>query len=411
MSEEQKRIDMIVRSFSKLPESELSRLGVDLSQKIYVGSDEANKLLASWRERQEEIKLAMAAMTKPAEMMGELAKGIKEFIPNESDNNYLQIEEKLVELEGLLEDMDNARDFYTIGAWPTLVSMLHSSKPDNIRALAAWCVGTAVKNNYDYQLFTLDKDGATIRELVVLLEQGSIEAKRKALYAISAASRGNTDVQSALMREDIKFLAILKTILIEGIQGDREVNASTLELDRKIWSFVGDMLEEKAYVEGEFLHSIPEDRIEEAMDQLNGMQFIGSAFNNDDWLSLLSSAFEKTLTFFAKMPSDIQGDQETLKKTENIVRALLLNLLQCSEKMASMRTTGMQERGRLIGVLKKIVRVETEKVGESKDVHTDNNDADEKYDDADDIDEKALIENDVREQASHVLKILLEMES
>lgn len=207
------------------------------------------------------------------------------------------------------------------------------------------------------------------------------------------------------MQEEIKFLPILKNLLTKEKQSEKECSNSDLELDRKIWSFVSDMLEEKLYIEGEFLASIPEDKRDDAMDQLKNMKFIGSAFNDNEWLSLLSSTFEKALTFSSNISNDVDIDKETTKKTENTVRALLLNLLQCAEKMVSAYTMGAAERSRLIASLENVIRVEIEKE-HGKKLHINDN-GDNEYDDMDDFDEKALIENDVREQATHLLKSML----
>ena len=77
VSEMQQRLDMIKRSFGRLPKSETDRLGIDLNMNILEGTVEADILLATWRRRQEEIKEAMSSMIKPAEVMGEIAKTLK----------------------------------------------------------------------------------------------------------------------------------------------------------------------------------------------------------------------------------------------------------------------------------------------------------------------------------------------
>ena len=104
----------------------------------------------------------------------------------------------------------------------------------------------------------------------------------------------------------------------------KECSVSALELDRKIWSFVNDMLEEKAYIEGEFMASIPEDKKEQALAQLRDMQFIGSAFDGDGWSLLLISSLERALNFTVTIsddPPQAQVDTKQLKKTQNIIRA------------------------------------------------------------------------------------------
>jgi hypothetical protein len=76
------------------------------------------------------------------------------------DNNIISDDDKiyvLKQLESLLDDVDNARDYHTIGLWPTLLSHLTSHYSKSIRCHTAWAIGTAVKNTYDYQLWTLER--------------------------------------------------------------------------------------------------------------------------------------------------------------------------------------------------------------------------------------------------------------
>eukprot|EP00816_Leptocylindrus_hargravesii_P010498 CAMPEP_0196802648 /NCGR_PEP_ID=MMETSP1362-20130617/2217_1 /TAXON_ID=163516 /ORGANISM="Leptocylindrus danicus, Strain CCMP1856" /LENGTH=448 /DNA_ID=CAMNT_0042173993 /DNA_START=217 /DNA_END=1563 /DNA_ORIENTATION=+ len=67
----------------------------------------------------------------------------------------------LEELEFHASDVDMARDFHTLGGWPLLVSILSSGSAspeaiqsyqfsDEVRAYAAWAIGTAVKNTGEF---------------------------------------------------------------------------------------------------------------------------------------------------------------------------------------------------------------------------------------------------------------------
>ena len=71
---------------------------------------------------------------------------------------FIEKQAALRELEGLLCDIDNARDFHTIGGWPVLASLLAPSegRDSETQALAAWAIGSAVKNSYDYQLWSVE---------------------------------------------------------------------------------------------------------------------------------------------------------------------------------------------------------------------------------------------------------------
>lgn len=47
---------------------------------------------------------------------------------------------QLVDLESFLEDIDNARDFHTIGGWPVLANTLLGHFSDHVRALGTWLI-------------------------------------------------------------------------------------------------------------------------------------------------------------------------------------------------------------------------------------------------------------------------------
>lgn len=270
----QEQVDAILKAFHRLPPSELERLKVTIDQPIQANTPEAEVLINAWKVRQAELKEAMKSVLQPAEHMANLTRvlnGTSESIqPLQSDEQvYL-----LRQLESLLDDVDNARDFYTIGAWPTLLSFLTAQHTDEARAAAAWAVGTAVKNTYDYQLWTLETipvaEGAGqhsgLELLVALLEpvrtsadaapdSEGITAKandvlKRALYALSAAMRGNLDVQEALRSDNqaVPFLAhLLRLASTPNLAAD---------LQRKIWAGAADLLEERAFIRRELSEEV-----------------------------------------------------------------------------------------------------------------------------------------------------------
>ena len=238
-----------------------------------------------------------------------------------------------------------------------LASLLAEHHTPAVRAAAAWAVGTAVKNSYDYQLWVLERpsthptplrakplqdnaaaavgvDGDTVpapstlstdgdrsclEHLVTLLPSPSAitrtgysgrpaavpeELQRRALYALSASLRGNTDVQEAVMsitpatlgwvdadpaagavaadedEEEAEAEAVFVTYLAHAAadptlrranhtaSSDSQAAAAAAaaaaasvvvppEVRRKVWAVVADMLQERAYVRQE-LASAPD---------------------------------------------------------------------------------------------------------------------------------------------------------
>jgi hsp70-interacting protein len=68
-------------------------------------------------------------------------------------NPEVDLENKLVafdNFEQLVENLDNANNMETLGLWTPLVGQLKSAE-DELRMMAAWCVGTAVQNNVKSQ--------------------------------------------------------------------------------------------------------------------------------------------------------------------------------------------------------------------------------------------------------------------
>ncbi|WYZ38787.1 hypothetical protein EsH8_III_000701 [Colletotrichum jinshuiense] len=90
--------------------------------------------------------------------------------------------------EQLIENLDNANNIANLSLWTPLLSCLEHEEQE-IRRMAAWCVGTAVQNNEPSQERLLAVGG--IPPLVTLAtKDGETEAvRRKAIYALSSAVR------------------------------------------------------------------------------------------------------------------------------------------------------------------------------------------------------------------------------
>eukprot|EP01040_Poterioochromonas_malhamensis_P003833 gene3833-4095_t len=276
---EQDQLQTILRTLRKLPPDEAERLSVDLSDdEVVVGSERAEQLKLAWERRQQELRDAMKSLMKPAEFMGNLTQQLRDKVTHfyhllastpsnseeirqvTSDMNQL-----LVDLESLLTDVDNGRDFHTIGAWPDLTSFLSPSLPLSTRSRAAWAIGSAMKNSYDYQLWTLEPVSLThppsnttcLQLLLNMFQQSSllvtsakpsdafyddvIDFAKRTIYALSSAIRGNIDVQDAIQSHslDIFYLTLHSFLSTPSIP---------TSITRKIFSLMSDLLDERQYI-------------------------------------------------------------------------------------------------------------------------------------------------------------------
>ena len=140
-------------------------------------------------------------------------------------------EEALLELQDLVEDLDQARDFKTIGGFPEVIALL-ASEIAPIQAAAAWVLGSAVKNHRELQLHLLAE--RALPSLLVLLRSHADEEVRAALYAASALLRNCPEAQAAFGRID--GVGTLLAVLAEG---------GSQRLVRKALVLVTDLLREQ----------------------------------------------------------------------------------------------------------------------------------------------------------------------
>jgi len=327
--DEHERLDTLVSAFKKLPAPEIQRLGVELDDDapIIPGSQRALDLMEAWKQRQKELKEAVENMIKPVEYMASLLRHIQ--IDNStslpptgeklSGMSWSRLE-ALEELEGVVDDIDNARDLHTIGGWRILASLLAADRQAGggvltpaERAGVAYVMGTATKNSYDFQLWALeelmgaDQDlstgqdkGTVLSGLVHLLTHGTDVERRRSLYAIASITRGNQEVQTALQLPPatgagettgtyVDFNAILY-----GLASD----AVSFDLNRKLWTFIADMVEEAAYIQASRAEMVAEAvqqgaDVDDVIAQLRALKPLGRTFCSAQWRQKLLSAVLK----------------------------------------------------------------------------------------------------------------------
>lgn len=146
------RADRMLEALESIPEDE--RLGMELDVDVLRSkplADRLDELEKLWAVRQQELREAYEAMPKVNELLT-----ARIDVLQDADATEEAVIGALADLEDLLSDIDMARDFHTIGGFPTLASMLRDSQPEGVREMAAWAIGTAVKNQPDHQLWVLE---------------------------------------------------------------------------------------------------------------------------------------------------------------------------------------------------------------------------------------------------------------
>lgn len=146
------RADRMLAALEAIPEDERLPMGLDVEEMRAVPlAERLAKLQELWDVRQQELKEAYDAMPKVNEL---LMARIEVLQATDSSESALVL--ALTDLEDLLSDIDMARDFHSLEGFPVLASMLGVSRTEAVREMAAWAIGTAVKNEPKHQLWVLE---------------------------------------------------------------------------------------------------------------------------------------------------------------------------------------------------------------------------------------------------------------
>ncbi|KKY39545.1 putative hsp70-like protein [Diaporthe ampelina] len=103
-------------------------------------------------------------------------------------------------LEQLIESLDNANNLGPLGLWAPLLSSLSDAEPD-VRRYAAWVAGTAVQNNETSQERLLAMGGLPRLVALALAPAEREDVRRKAVYALSSATRNYQPAMDAVAAE------------------------------------------------------------------------------------------------------------------------------------------------------------------------------------------------------------------
>lgn len=281
--------DMMHRTLSQLPDHEKKQILLpDSVPNAKTASHEERKLFERrmrdiWVRRQEELRqVQQQYVADIPEILKERIKSIQSYlldpIPHLLSMNLEEDDPKgvvthvvsaLQDLEYTLSDVDMARDFFTMGGWTLLLSMVsdesHLSpnvtlsdelmdKMHSVQMHAAWALGTSVKNIEEFAPYAtvsvpLIVGSGHVRSTTaidLLLEQylkprnkGSSMVRSlrdlKLLYALGALLRGNREAQ-------IRFASSEGPSAL-GLQLETAVDQRTLsKLAQRIMSLADDIV-------------------------------------------------------------------------------------------------------------------------------------------------------------------------
>ncbi|KAH6715257.1 nucleotide exchange factor Fes1-domain-containing protein [Leptodontidium sp. 2 PMI_412] len=120
-----------------------------------------------------------------------------------STDPSITLSDKLIafdNFEQLIENLDNANNLEPLSLWTPLLSCLKHEESE-IRKMAAWCVGTAVQNNEKSQERLLAMNGIPALVELARGEDQEESVRRKAVYALSSASRNYQPAMDVLTGE------------------------------------------------------------------------------------------------------------------------------------------------------------------------------------------------------------------
>lgn len=281
--------EMMHRTLSKLPKDEMERFGG--LPELPTGSEGPTRTILTskerqafekrmaeiWEQRQAMLKEAQAQLLDVPEVLKERMAGIREYLQEpleqlEKVDLDREVESRstsdiitlLRDLEYQLTDVDNARDFHTLGGWELLVSLLFEelhvqnktinklsrgteAKIRAVQAHAAWTIGTAVKNTGEFHSYAVEPLMLAGRKqttaLDLLLEVFCQEYKEenwpvrtllaKSIYAIGSLLRGNRISQAYLIQNNngaARLSDKLRHMVMGNLSGDIKVIQRLLSL-------------------------------------------------------------------------------------------------------------------------------------------------------------------------------------
>lgn len=329
--EPQYDFDMMHRTLSQLPPEEKQRMELPAAVPPTTVTPEQRakfeqKMKDIWKQRQEQLKqfeeefavdLPEVLKQRIARIQDYFHDPVTELLAiqmNEDNDSVMMGDQEdqvthivsvLQDLEFHLSDIDMTRDFYTLGGWPLLVSLLstevHDASsnrtiPDQLRprvhavqSTAAWTLGTAVKNTLEFGPYALSRvqmrTGQEKTALDILMDeleqmhrdavlQAQNQKFQKYLYALGSILRGNrlAQVQFCSMRGP-EQLGKIALEFVESVDTSKNHAKITMRLLTLAEDIVADVQ----------LHESKSKQVDQA---------IVEAFASEAWCSALQRALQ-----------------------------------------------------------------------------------------------------------------------
>jgi hypothetical protein len=148
--------EMMHRTLSQLPEDEIQRIGLPSKEEMSQEEFES-KMRTIWEYRQALLqKWENDYLADVPQILKDSIGVLNQYaaaVTNDAETNSPEtVIGTLQDLEYQLSDIDMARDFFTLGGWSTLVQLvaMESSDDSKVPGMAAWVLGTAVKNTEEF---------------------------------------------------------------------------------------------------------------------------------------------------------------------------------------------------------------------------------------------------------------------
>ncbi|XP_054258893.1 nucleotide exchange factor SIL1 isoform X2 [Macrosteles quadrilineatus] len=197
----------------------------------------------------------------------------------------------LTDLEYMVHQVDNAKEFILSGGLPMIVYPSLNSSSSVIRSESARLLGAAVQNNAVCQIKALES-GALDTLLRVLALDSAASVRSTAVYALSCLIRRFPLAQSQFV--DLGGLAVLAS-LFDGDSGEQ------LKLQVKVVTFIDDLLVERHDAKLSQLEAITEDEPPEektqAKERLRQYQLVNleTLLKEQQWCQHLVKLFKREL--------------------------------------------------------------------------------------------------------------------